>query len=61
MDKEEVLADKFETEKADHLDVEGQLELNEEDDSPIEEVRVTVPSELSMPSSSPSIHTFTKK
>ncbi|KAF8981947.1 hypothetical protein BGZ52_002332 [Haplosporangium bisporale] len=43
MDKEEVLADKFETEKVDHHDVEGQLELNEEEDSPIEEVRVTVP------------------
>ncbi|KAG0064924.1 hypothetical protein BGZ93_003483, partial [Podila epicladia] len=40
MDKEEVLHEKFD-EKRD--DVEAHLELNEEDNSPIEEVRVTVP------------------
>ncbi|KAG0027927.1 oligopeptide transporter 4, partial [Podila clonocystis] len=43
MDKEEVSLDKFDPEKVERHDVEGQLELNEEDDSPIEEVRVTVP------------------
>ncbi|KAF9954532.1 hypothetical protein BGZ72_004505 [Mortierella alpina] len=42
MDKEEVLNEKYD-EKLERQDVEGQLELNEEDDSPIEEVRVTVP------------------
>ncbi|KAG0199499.1 hypothetical protein BGX28_007257 [Mortierella sp. GBA30] len=42
MDKEEVFAEKYD-EKFERQDVEGQLELNEEDDSPIEEVRVTVP------------------
>lgn len=35
--------EKFE-EKLDAGALEGQVELNEEDDSPIEEVRVTVPS-----------------
>ncbi|KAF9331675.1 hypothetical protein BG006_005454, partial [Podila minutissima] len=43
MDKEEVSLDKFDPEKIERHDVEGHLELNEEDDSPIEEVRVTVP------------------
>ncbi|KAF9318873.1 hypothetical protein BG003_010390 [Podila horticola] len=43
MDKEEVLVEKFDPEKVERHDVEAQLELNEEDDSPIEEVRVTVP------------------
>ncbi|KAG0095796.1 hypothetical protein BGZ93_005425, partial [Podila epicladia] len=43
MDKEEVSVDKFDPEKVERQDVEGHLELNEEDDSPIEEVRVTVP------------------
>ncbi|KAG0358332.1 hypothetical protein BGZ54_010464 [Gamsiella multidivaricata] len=45
MDKEEATHEKYEyeSEKPHHDDVEGQLELNEEDDSPIEEVRVTVP------------------
>lgn len=45
MAKEEVmLDDKFNDEKFDCEDVEQHLELTEEEDSPIEEVRVTVPS-----------------
>ncbi|KAF9382291.1 hypothetical protein CPC16_009416, partial [Podila verticillata] len=44
MAKEEVmLDDKFNDEKFDREDVEQHLELTEEEDSPIEEVRVTVP------------------
>ncbi|KAF9438268.1 hypothetical protein BGZ76_008909 [Entomortierella beljakovae] len=46
MDKEEVLTDKYEdydNEKSYRDDIEGQLELDEDDESPIEEVRVTVP------------------
>ncbi|KAF9191134.1 hypothetical protein BGZ51_007715 [Haplosporangium sp. Z 767] len=41
MDMEDVTIEKYD-EKFERYDVEGQLELNEEDDSPIEEVRVTV-------------------
>jgi len=45
MTKDEVmLDDKFDDEKMDCQDVE-KLDLQEDDDSPIEEVRVTVPSE----------------
>lgn len=45
MTKDEVMLDnKLDDEKIDHQDVE-KLELQEEDDSPIEEVRITVPSE----------------
>jgi hypothetical protein len=45
MDKEEAIVDdKVDYEKTDHQDVEKQLEMHEEDNSPIEEVRVTVPS-----------------
>ncbi|KAF9202223.1 oligopeptide transporter 4, partial [Podila verticillata] len=43
MDKEEVKSDKLDAEKADRIEVQDQLELHEEDNSPIEEVRVTVP------------------
>ncbi|KAG0013579.1 hypothetical protein BGZ81_000951 [Podila clonocystis] len=44
MNKEEVIVDnKFDSEKVDHEDIEKQLELQDEDNSPIEEVRVTVP------------------
>ncbi|KAF8922798.1 hypothetical protein BGZ58_003773, partial [Dissophora ornata] len=45
MDKEEVINEKYhdETGKDHRDDIEAHLELNEEDDSPIEEVRVTVP------------------
>ncbi|KAG0084837.1 hypothetical protein BGZ93_000997 [Podila epicladia] len=42
MTKEEVTLEKVDAEKLGHIDPEEQLEL-EEDDSPIEEVRVTVP------------------
>ncbi|KAF8981946.1 hypothetical protein BGZ52_002331, partial [Haplosporangium bisporale] len=40
MDKEEVLHEKIEEKRS---DIEGQIELSEEDNSPIDEVRVTVP------------------
>ncbi|KAF9371268.1 hypothetical protein CPC16_003152 [Podila verticillata] len=44
MTKEEATSlEKFDAEKIGHIDAEQQLELHEEDDSPIEEVRVTVP------------------
>ncbi|KAF9318874.1 hypothetical protein BG003_010391 [Podila horticola] len=43
MSKEEATLEKFDAEKLGHIDPEEQLELQEEDDSPIEEVRVTVP------------------
>ncbi|KAG0346546.1 hypothetical protein BG004_001471 [Podila humilis] len=43
MDKEDVALEKYEDQKVDSQDIEHQLELNEEDNSPIEEVRVTVP------------------
>ncbi|KAG0018527.1 hypothetical protein BGZ82_000411 [Podila clonocystis] len=44
MNKEEVIVDdKFDSEKVDHEDNEKQLELQDEDNSSIEEVRVTVP------------------
>lgn len=45
MAKEEAIVDdRFDSEKIDREDVNQPLELQEEDDSPIEEVRVTVPS-----------------
>ncbi|KAF9578742.1 hypothetical protein BGW38_005310, partial [Lunasporangiospora selenospora] len=40
MEKEEIV---YESEKVARQDLEGNLALNEEDDSPVEEVRVTVP------------------
>ncbi|KAG0346501.1 hypothetical protein BG005_000705, partial [Podila minutissima] len=44
MAKEEAIVDdRFDSEKIDREDVNQPLELQEEDDSPIEEVRVTVP------------------
>jgi hypothetical protein len=46
MDKEEVLHEKIEAKRD---DIEGHIELSEEDNSPIEEVRVTVPSEYHHP------------
>lgn len=47
MDKSEVFNEKsLAQEKKDIHDVEPQIELDEEDDSPIEEVRVTVTSKL---------------
>ncbi|KAF9416182.1 hypothetical protein BGZ94_010295, partial [Podila epigama] len=42
MDKEEVRNEKVESEKIDRNDVENHLHLEEDDDSPIEEVRVTI-------------------
>ncbi|KAG0061022.1 hypothetical protein BGZ92_006594 [Podila epicladia] len=47
MTKEEVTLEKVDAEKLGHIDPEEQLEL-EEDDSPIEEVRVTVPNSISI-------------
>ena len=43
MEKEEVIHEKYENEKR-FDDVEPQVNLEEEDDSPIEEVRVTISS-----------------
>ncbi|KAF9355859.1 hypothetical protein BGX34_010225 [Mortierella sp. NVP85] len=43
MDKEEANFQKYDYDSEKNVDVQGRLELNEEDDSPIEEVRVTVP------------------
>lgn len=43
MEKEEVMNEKYENEKQ-FNDVEPQVNLEEEDDSPIEEVRVTISS-----------------
>lgn len=43
MEKEEVTHEKYENEKQ-FVDVEPQVNLEEEDDSPIEEVRVTISS-----------------
>lgn len=50
MEKEEVPTfEKYDYDSEKNVDIEGHLELNEEDDSPIEEVRVTVPSEYLVP------------
>lgn len=43
MEKEEVMNEKYENEKQ-FNDIEPQVNLEEEDDSPIEEVRVTISS-----------------